>query len=249
MRLRLICTMVVLAASLVLAATGMAATQTATRGAITATFTFHGSFGHYTGQHLRISHGTVIVYDAAVTDAACGTSCGPGDPHASVHVLDLEHTGARDVVLDLYTGGAHCCSVEQVFAPSSTGIYLRAGERNFGDPGDRIRDLGHNGHLEFLTADDRFAFAFTDFAASGLPLQVLSYSRGRFHDVTRRYPHLVARDGELWLRAFRGMASSHFADSVGVIAAWAADEDLLGRHVAVDRYLNAQAAAGHLHGG
>jgi hypothetical protein len=34
---------------------------------------------------------------------------------------------------------------------------------------------------------------------------------------------------------------------VGVIAAWAADEDLLGHTRLVSRYLHRQAAAGHLH--
>lgn len=224
-----------------------AATQTVSAGGITATFRFAGSFPSYTGQHLTIQHGAVVVYDAAVTDPACGTGCGPGAPRgASVHVLDLEHHGTRDVVLDLFSGGAHCCTIEQVFAPRASGLYAKVAAHDFGDPGDRILDLDHNGRLEFLTADDRFAYAFTDFAASGLPVQVLSFSGGRFHDVTRRYPHRVARDGEHWLRVFRSMAAGGYADTTGVIAAWAADEDLLGKHVAVDRYLNAQARAGHL---
>ena len=152
-------------------------------------------------------------------------------------------------MLDLFSGGAHCCWIEQVFAPQPDGLYTMVARRNFLDTGDRVTDLGHNGRLEFLTADDRFAYEFTDFAASGAPIQVLAFSRGRFQDITRRYPHLVARDGARWLRTFRRLTGSHFVDSVGVIAAWAADEDLLGKHVAVDRYLNAQAAAGHLKGG
>ena len=187
------------------------------------------------------------MYDAAVTDSACGTGCGPGaQSGTSVHVLDLAHNGTRDVVLDLYSGGAHCCTIEQVFAPRADGSYAKVAEHNFRDPGDRILDLNHNGRFEFLTADDRFAYAFTDFAASGLPVQVLSFSGGRFHDVTRQYRHRVARDGDRWLGAFRSQAAKHFADTTGYIAAWAADEDLLGKHVAVDRYLNAQARAGHL---
>jgi hypothetical protein len=42
------------------------------------------------------------------------------------------------------------------------------------------------------------------------------------------------------------MARFHYQDSVGVIAAWAADEDLLGHVKLVRRYLAQQAAAGHL---
>ncbi len=64
--------------------------------------------------------------------------------------------------------------------------------------------------------------------------------------MTRHFPHLVAADGRAVAAHLPRMARSHFDDSVGVIAAWAADEDLLGKHAAVDRYLNAQAARRHL---
>jgi hypothetical protein len=47
-------------------------------------------------------------------------------------------------------------------------------ERNFGDPGEQIVDLGHNRRYEFLTAEDSFAGTFTDYAASGLPVQILT---------------------------------------------------------------------------
>ena len=57
-------------------------------------------------------------------------------------------------MLDLYTGGAHCCSVEQVFTFDPGTMTYAETERNFGDPGTRIEDLKHDGHFEFVTADD-----------------------------------------------------------------------------------------------
>jgi hypothetical protein len=57
---------------------------------------------------------------------------------------------------------------------------------------------------------------------------------------------LLARDARIWLRAFNDQASSHYVDSVGVIAAWAADEYLLGRRSFALAFLRKQAAAGHL---
>jgi len=56
----------------------------------------------------------------------------------------------------------------------------------------------------------------------------------------------VARDAAQWMRAFQSQASSHYQDSVGVVAAWAADEDMLGHSNVVMKFLSAQAAAGHL---
>jgi len=46
--------------------------------------------------------------------------------------------------------------------------------------------------------------------------------------------------------AFDSMSRGGYTDSVGVIAAWAADEALLGRERSADRFLQGQAKAGHL---
>jgi hypothetical protein len=243
---RLVITVSLVTAFLAAAPAALAGTQTASAGGLTATFRFMGQFPDYSGQRLTIAKAGAVLYDQPVVSRLCATRCAPGSPRASVHLLDLEHDGQPDVVLDLFSGGAHCCTIEQVFSfdPGTT-TYIKT-ERNFGDAGARIVDLRHDGRLEFLTADDAFAYAFTDYAASGLPIQVLTFSNRRFHDVTRRYPKLIAQDAARWLRRFRGMARSGYLDSVGVIAAWAADEELLGHRQLVSGYLSAQAKAGHL---
>jgi hypothetical protein len=161
-------------------------------------------------------------------------------------VLDLEHDGQPDVILDLYSGGAHCCFIEHVFSFDPGTMTYAETQRDFGDPGERIVHLGHNGQYEFLTADDSFAYEFTDFAASGLPIQILTFSNRHFANVTRHYPNLIRRDANLWLRAFKAMAKQHYQDSVGVIAAWAADEEELGHAKLVNTYLAQQAKLGHL---
>jgi hypothetical protein len=106
--------------------------------------------------------------------------------------------------------------------------------------------LRHNGRYEFLTADDSFAYEFTDFAASGLPIQILTFSDRHFSNVTRQYPKLVTRDAARWMKAFNSMAKQHYSDSVGVAAAWAADEELLGHVKLVNSFLAKQVKAGHL---
>jgi hypothetical protein len=241
--------LLVLAAFALLAPAALATTQTASEGAVTATFTFMGHFPNFSGLRLQITKSGAILYDQPVHSKACGKFCAPGATErkaSSVHIIDLDDTGQPNVVLDLFTGGAHCCSVEQVFTFDPGTMTYAMTERNFGDPGDRIEDLNHDGHFEFVTADDRFAYAFTDFAASGLPLQILTFSGSRFQDVTDRYPALIRKDAGTWLKAFNRMAHQHYQDSVGVIAAWAADEYRLGRSAAANRYLSEQATAGHL---
>jgi hypothetical protein len=241
--------------SLLAVPSALAAIQTAQSGNVSATFTFSGSYPNFTGLHLSIAQGATVYYDEPVASKLCGTYCAPGSPSgegSSVHVLDLEHDGQPDVVLDLYSGGAHCCSIEQIFSfePSDsvepgTATYVET-QRDFGDPGEQIVDLRHDGRYEFLTADDSFAYEFTDFAASGLPIQILTFSDRRFLNVTRLYPKLIARDAARWRSAFNSMARQHYDDSVGVVAAWAADQELLGHSKLVNTFLANQLKAGHL---
>ncbi len=239
----------VAALALLAAPAALAKTETAHAGNVGATFTFQGKVPHFHGLHLMISRGGTILYDQAVTSKFCAKLCWPGPAvtrGSSVQVLDLESSGDPDVVLNLYSGGAHCCTVVQIFSyDPATQNYVKT-ERVFGDPLAKVVDLRHDGHLEFLTADDSFAYEFTDFAASGLPIEILTFAKRHFTNVTRSYPKLIAKDAAVWLKAFKAQAKQHYPDSVGVIAAWAADEDLLGHTKLVSRYLHQQAVAGHL---
>ncbi len=242
----------VLIGSLVVVPAAAAVTQTAHAGNVTASFSFKGSYPNYKDEVVTIAQGGTILYDQKVVSTLCGTYCAPASTSAkqpSIHVLDLEDNGQQDVVLDLYSGGAHCCFIEQIFYFHPYTMSYSVAQRDFGDPGEQIVDLGDNGHFEFLTADDWFAYAFTDYADSGLPIQILSFSAGSFENITRSYPKLIARNARQWLSAYKSCAADHWQDSVGFIAAWAADEDNLGQSKAVSRYLNQQAAAGHLNTG
>ena len=131
---------------------------------------------------------------------------------------------ARDVLLGLYSGGAHCCFIDQVFSlDPGTMAYVKV-EHNFLDAGARIKKL--DTHYEFLSADARISEAgFTDFADSGAPIQIWRLINRRFVNVTRQYPKLIKPDAAIWMKAFR----RHLRNGVGFIAAWAADEDLLGK--------------------
>lgn len=241
-----------LATLLVAAPAAWATTQTAHAGAVSASFSFKGKFPDYRGERLTINQAGKVFYDEPVSSKFC-TPCAPGSSlegkGSSVHIADLEHNGQPDVVLDLYTGGAHCCTVEQIFSfDSGTMTYVKT-ERDFGDPLVSIVDIAHNGRYELLTADDSFAYEFSDFAASGLPVEILTFSARTFVNVTRQYPKVIARDAARWLKAFKGMAKYGYQDTTGLIAAWAADEDLLGHANTVNSYLAKQAAAGHLNTG
>ena len=234
-------------ALLAIPSTALATTQSASSGNVSASFSFQGSGNSYTQLHLMITSAGQVLYNAPVRSRFCASPfCSPLEPGAqqsSVHVLDLESHAHPDVVIDLFTGGAHCCEVEQVYSPDPATMTYTKTERGFGNAGDAIRDLSHNGRFEFVGADDAFFYAFTSYAASGAPVQIWSFRNHRFIDVTRRYPGQITRDAGLWWHAF----TRHYADGEGVIAAWAADEDLLGHYALVKNRLATEVRDNHLH--
>jgi len=242
----------VVAATVTSVSAASTASETVTVGAVTARFTYDAAAPLSRAAHLKISQSGRSVFDSSVHSSWCDHQCWSqflGAGRSVFHVVRLEPGAPPAVVLDLYSGGAHCCSIVQVYAKHSTTGHYGVTQRNFWDPGYRFVTSGPGGSSDFLTADDTFAYAFTDFAASGMPVQVLRFSHGSYRDVTRKFPGLIVRDASQWLHAFQSAASSHYTDTVGVVAAWAADEEMLGHDARVRSFLAAQLAAGHLRSG
>jgi hypothetical protein len=79
-----------------------------------------------------------------------------------------------------------------------------------------------------------------------MPIEILSFSHNAFHNVTRSFPKLIANDATQWRSAFDSAATSHYQDTVGLAAAWAADEDMLGHFSSVQKFLRLEQRAGHL---
>ncbi|HEX3832306.1 MAG TPA: hypothetical protein VHW04_10090 [Solirubrobacteraceae bacterium] len=195
---------------------------------------------------LKILVDGTTAYDQIVTSRACPSECGTiglGLSDEPLRAVALQHFGVPDVILGLYTGGAHCCYVDQVYRlDPSTNRFIKT-EHDFLDAGARIVDLNGDHNYEFLSADARISNAgFTDFADSPPPLQIFSFSHSAFHDITRTYPNRLRADAARWLRAFH----HHYGNGRGLIAAWAADEQLLGRPGLVKSQLAGALKAGHL---
>jgi hypothetical protein len=171
------------------------------------------------------------LYRAAVANKACGTICWPNLPDA-LRVADVEADGQPDVLLNLYTGGAHCCNVTDLFRYDRARDDYSSLLHIWGDPGYSLERLDASKAYEFVTYDDRFAYEFAAFAFSGLPLQILRLEDRRFVDVTRAYPKLVAPAAAQQWRYYLDNRSD--GTGLGFLAAWAADEYVLGRrdHVA-----------------
>jgi hypothetical protein len=149
----------------------------------------------------------------------------------SARVRDLDADGEPEVLLDTYTGGAHCCSVAYLFHYLPHSRRYGTTFHTFGNVGYRAKNVDGRDKVELLTKDDRSAYVFTAYAASLFPIQLWHVDGGRFVDVTRRFPALVESDAKGLLAEYERVRRER-ADVRGVLAAWLADQYLLGNEKA-----------------
>lgn len=246
MRRGLIAACVGLAVLLASAGTALAGTVSAHSGDVSATFSYTGTQIPYRNLHLTITRAGQVLYSQAVTAKDCSPYCALGrlGPHQPpLRVLDLESNGAPDVVLGLFSGGAHCCSIDQVFSYDPGTMTYTKSEWNFSNAGAALRRV--DGRYVFVSANNAFYYEYSSFAGSGAPIQIFRFSNGNFRDVTRSYPALIRPDAALWWKAF----THNYGDGEGLIAPWAADEYLLGKVALVNSRLQSELRSNHLHSG
>jgi hypothetical protein len=231
--------------TLAIAPTALADVQVASSGATTATFSFErGEDYGYSDLRLQVQRAGVLVYDAPVRAEGCEEpSCAPGAyDRDSVAVADLTGDGEPEVIVTLYWGGAHCCTIGVIL--SFDGTAYRVSEYNFGDPGYTVTDLEGDGRSEFLTRDARFAYRYAAYAFSIFPVQVLSWDGTKVVDTTNAHKDLVREDVK---RSWKLFVRAKY-EPRGAAAAWAANRYRLGERRSTLRTLRRLARAGRLKG-
>lgn len=144
-------------------------------------------------------------------------------------VLDLDGDREPEVVLDLFSGGAHCCGFSQIYRYDAAANQY-APTIHFWGHTDRsfLEDLDGDGLPEFLSSDARFAYRFSSFAGSGMPLQVWQYRQGSLIDVTRSFPDRVYDNAYFYWQAYV-TARSEGGEVKGLLAAYLANKYRLGQ--------------------
>jgi hypothetical protein len=203
--------------------------EVASLGSVQATFSYDvvdDYDGIASNQHLTIIRAGAVLLDAPIPPLVFADAMWPANywlNRKSVLVGDFDGDGEPEVFVELLTGGAHCCFYDAVYRYTS-GSYLRSSHW-WGNQSYRLEDLDGDGRPEFVSADDRFSYAFSCFACSRWPPQIWSYRGGRFLDVTRRFPRVIRRDARQERRDVA--AWRRLRDNSGPLAAWTADECLL----------------------
>jgi hypothetical protein len=149
-------------------------------------------------------------------------------PH-QIGIGSLARGQYASVVISGYTGGAHCC--DHVIAVQQTATGFRTidlGQSNGGMPGFP-KDLSGDGTADFRFVDNRFLYAFTSYAESFAPPQVMNIRAGKAVDVSAE-PAFRFLFAEYLPKARRGCVSpAPQASPNGACAAYAAAAARIGQ--------------------
>ncbi|MGH2719246.1 MAG: hypothetical protein ACRDJU_11780 [Actinomycetota bacterium] len=153
--------------------------------------------------------------------------------------LEVPASGPPVAFINGYAGEMTCCAVERVYYQGPGGSYLSA-DRDLGRDGSTVTVL--NGKVVISSGNPTFEVRFACAACGDGPVQIWQVSGGRYVDVTRQFPdQIAAQAAQLW-----SQASPQPAQSLGLLAPWAADECELGHETSAYNTLDSLAAEGKL---
>jgi hypothetical protein len=159
-------------------------------------------------------------------------------------VIGFQREQYPSVMIEGFTGGAHCCEVPVIYLYNKTyNRYDKVVDMSskhpkvtyvFDDNEGFIPEVvGKN--VLLATGDDSFSYAFGCYACSATPLALYAVSPSGLTDVTFRHPALVAAHARTLLeRALAAVKAENAVVSTipapfGLLAPWVADEREIGR--------------------
>jgi len=95
---------------------------------------------------------------------------------------DIDGSGHPNVIIESYSGGAHCCFETLVYDLAETLVPIGLPASPGGNAPGEFVDLDGDSVFEFRTCDDSFAYAYCSYAGSPCVPAVLVYDSGQ-----RRY--------------------------------------------------------------
>ena len=231
-------------ASLVLAAPAAAepVTETVKSGDVSAEFSYERDGQDYGDFHVKITHDGAVLWNKGLP-AGCKDPCGVRPAYRlvkkdSVRLRDLDGDRDPEVIVDLFTGGAHCCLVSTIYwFEEGAGKYTPL-RRDWKDAGYRLAGS------ELRSRDARFAYRFASYAESYLPIQIFEFREGALADVTKTHRRLLRKDATSAYRLYKRQRNRAGINLRGVLAAYAADRYRLGQRKGARAVLRAAVSRG-----
>lgn len=132
---------------------------------------------------------------------------------------DLDNDGMKEILIDLYSGGAHCCNF-LIAARMTDDEFSILDTLFWGNAGYKIEDLEGNQVYEIVGLNDQFAYAFTNYAQSAFNSRICGFKDNKFIDITGNFPDIVEGN----IRSLKEELAPYTTDS-GFACPVSVDED------------------------
>ncbi|HMS63753.1 MAG TPA: hypothetical protein PKD83_00710 [Ignavibacteria bacterium] len=119
------------------------------------------------------------------------------DGITGIREYDLDYNGKKEILIEMYSGGAHCCSNLYV-GEIANGKFNYNDSILWGNSFYGIEDLNNDKKFEISGVNDMFAYAFTNYAQSQFNILIYGYENKKFVNVTKSFPAILeAQIGEM----------------------------------------------------
>lgn len=145
----------------------------------------------------------------------------------SVLLKDLDRNGTPEVIVQSFSGGAHCCTNTLIYNWQNDRFHkTETGQLDGG--GGTFKDLNGDGKLEFVSYDQSFLYRFSSYAGSFAPSRIYSFTNGKLIDTTRQYPQFLRSVAWQMYQAFMEHKRDSDREINGILAGYVAQKALLG---------------------
>lgn len=113
----------------------------------------------------------------------------------SITALDLDTNGSKEILIETYSGGAHCCTSLYI-ARANSNSFKYLDTIYWGNCGFEIKDLNNDGRKEIIGCNDMFAYYFTNFAQSRFPVVIYNFSDNKVKMANEKFKPLIKKEIE-----------------------------------------------------
>ncbi|MBE9099053.1 hypothetical protein [Vacuolonema iberomarrocanum] len=146
----------------------------------------------------------------------------------AIALQDLDSDGNAEVIVETFSGGAHCCTTHEIYSWVGDGFAVAETGMRDGS-GGVFEDLNGDGAAEFIGYDNRFLYTFSSYAGSFPPSQIYTFQNGDLVETTRQFPeHLRSQAWDMY-QAIQRIEGGDYEIN-GVLAGYVAQKILLGEY-------------------
>lgn len=124
---------------------------------------------------------------------------------SAVKAEDLDANGKKEILIETFTGGAHCCTSLYIAAITGNGFEF-LDTAYWGNCYYNIKDLNNDGKKEIIGRNDMFAYYFTNFSMSRFPVFIYAFRKNKLKLVNtefKTYIHNNIKDLEEELNLYK----------------------------------------------